>query len=304
MSQGDDQGDEEWESLPHLDSTMMARGGELQIPSRPTAPVMPRAAAAPTRPVAPRARPAAPIVEDYPTIPPSSMMPVTDDEFEEDGPPTSEQKVEPITDASLAAPPAIEEAPTPAKAAAPSKAVTASKPTFGQRAPLKPLAAAPVEEPVTLPKSAQPALSPLGAKGPLGRLADKLPARTPDKARDKLPEKAPEKTLEKAPEKLPEKAPEKPSEAAGDKPAERFDDLGFDANSDFAEDTDKGGGPKGFGGGAADNVDPAPYLTGASAPPAKKLDFLGKLGKAPVSSPRVPTSGGRPGAWDNLPRKK
>ena len=215
-------GEDEWESLPHLDSTMMARGGEMQIPPRPTAPVMPRHAAPlrpqPARPVTP----AAPVMEDYPTIPPSSMAAAAAAGFDEDGPPTSEQKAEPITDASLTAPPALSQA--PAKAAA-----------------------VPVDEPVTLPKSNQ-AWQPAGA----GKL----------------------------------------------------DDLGIDTSSDFAEDTDKGGGPKGFGGAAAQNVDPSPYLTGGAAPASRTLDVLNKLGKAKQSSPRVPTSGGRPGAWDGLPRKK
>ena len=150
------------------------------------------------------------------------MVPSADDGFEDEGPPTSEQKAEPITDASLTAPPALTQA--PAKAAP-----------------------APVEEPVTLPKS-----------------AGVWPAAAPGK----------------------------------------LDDLGIDTSSDFAEDTDKGGGPKGFGGAAAQNVDPSPYLTGTSSPANRTLDVLNKLGKAKQSSPRVPTSGGRPGAWDNLPRKK
>ncbi len=312
MSQGDDH-DDEWESLPHLDSTMMARGSELQIPSRPTAPVMPRAAAA-ARPVAPRARPATPIVEDYPTIPPSSLLSADDDEFEEDGPPTSEQKVEPITDASLAAPSAAQvadEPPTPPKSAAPSKAVLGSKPGLLGRAPGKPLPAAGTDEPVTLPKSTPP-WSPTGASKGLARTAEKTPLRPAEKVAEKpadrglakAPEKLPEKAPEKLPERAPEKAPEKLADKAAEKPGERFDDLGFDAGSDFAEDTDKGGGPKGFGGAGAESVDPSPYLTGNSAPSGKRLDFLGKLGKPPGSSPRVPTSGGRPGAWDNLPRKK
>jgi hypothetical protein len=161
-------------------------------------------------------------MEDYPTIPPSSMAAAAAAGFDEDGPPTSEQKAEPITDASLTAPPALSQA--PAKAAA-----------------------VPVDEPVTLPKSNQ-AWQPAGA----GKL----------------------------------------------------DDLGIDTSSDFAEDTDKGGGPKGFGGAAAQNVDPSPYLTGGAAPASRTLDVLNKLGKAKQSSPRVPTSGGRPGAWDGLPRKK
>jgi serine/threonine-protein kinase len=216
-------GDEEWESLPHLDSTMMARGGELPIPPRPLTPAAPRQVA-PVRPVASRAvTPAAPAVEDYPTIPPSSLMPSGARGFDEDGPPTSEQKAEPITDASLTAPPALSQG--PAKAAA----------------------AAAAEEPVTNPKSGQ-AWQPARPSG--------------------------------------------------------FDDLGIDTSSDFAEDTDKGGGPKGFGGAAAQDVDPAPYLTGGSAPASRTLDVLNKLGKAKGSSPRVPTSGGRPGAWDGLPRKK
>ena len=84
----------------------------------------------------------------------------------------------------------------------------------------------------------------------------------------------------------------------------KLDDLGIDTSSDFAEDTDKGGGPKGFGGAAAQNVDPSPFLTGGSAPASRTLDMLNKLGKGKGSSPRVPTSGGRPGAWDGLPRKK
>lgn len=216
--------EDEWESLPHLDSTMMARGSELQIPARPPALVRPAAApVARPQPIRGRREPApAPIVDDYPTTPPSRMVSSGGDGFEDEGPPTSEQKAEPITDASLTAPPALTQA--PAKAAP-----------------------APVEEPVTLPKS-----------------AGVWPAAAPGK----------------------------------------LDDLGIDTSSDFAEDTDKGGGPKGFGGAAAQNVDPSPYLTGTSSPANRTLDVLNKLGKAKQSSPRVPTSGGRPGAWDNLPRKK
>jgi hypothetical protein len=302
MSKDDDQ-DEEWESLPHLDSTMMARGGELQIPSRPAAHVMPRTAAAPARPLAPRGRATAPVVEDYPTIPPSSLLTAEDEGFDEDGPPTSEQKVEPITDASLTSPPAIaaaDEAPTPAKLAAPEKGLTASKPSLARGTSAKPAA---VEEPVTQPKSNQAWQRPEAGKG-LGRAVDKAALRSPDKGPEKLAEKPVEKRAEKLAERPVEKVAEKVAEKAPEKPAERFDDLGFDPQSDFAEDTDKGGGPKGFGGAAADGVDPAPFLTGSTAPPAKRLDFLGKLGKPPGSSPRVPTSGGRPGAWDNLPRKK
>ena len=217
----DDGSEDEWESLPHLDSTMMARGSELPIPPRPTSPVPPRQAV-PVRPLASRAAtPVAPAVEDYPTIPPSSLLPSAGHGFEEDGPPTSEQKAEPITDASLTAPPALSQA--PAKAAAP------------------------VDEPVTNPKSGQ---------------------------------------------------------AWGTGLPGKLDDLGIDTSSDFAEDTDKGGGPKGFGGAAAQNVDPSPFLTGGSAPASRTLDMLNKLGKGKGSSPRVPTSGGRPGAWDGLPRKK
>lgn len=217
----DSGGEDEWESLPHLDSTMMAKGSELPIPPRPLAPAAPRQGA-PARPVSSRvATPAAPLVEDYPTIPPSSLQVSPTGGFDEDGPPTSEQKAEPITDASLTAPPGLSQ--TPASAAHPA------------------------EDPVTQPKSGQAWTAALPGK---------------------------------------------------------FDDLGIDTSSDFAEDTDKGGGPKGFGGAAAQSVDPSPYLTGGSSPANRTLDVLNKLGKGKQSSPRVPTSGGRPGAWDGLPRNK
>ena len=222
----EDSGEDEWESLPHLDSTMMARGSELAIPPRPTpgpvAPVRPRLQPQPiagrpvgsARPAEPVAR--APVVEDFPTIPPSGLAEVPDELFEDDGATTSERTPEPVTDAALAAPV------LPAAAPAPAAAAQAVAP-----------------EPVTQPK-APPV----------------------------------------------------------------WDDLGINAHSDFAEDTDKGGGPRGFGGGAR-NVDPAPYLSGSG-----KGVGLPAIGKTPgklgglASSPRVPTSGQKPGSWGNDPKKK